>query len=49
VEDSLGNIAVDSITVVVKAPSNGTLPWLIYAPLPLLLTLILIGRRTRRL
>jgi phosphatidylserine/phosphatidylglycerophosphate/cardiolipin synthase-like enzyme len=48
VEDSLGNVAVDNVTVVVNAPSNGTLPWLLYAPLPLLLSLILIARRTRR-
>ncbi|MHC1680697.1 MAG: phospholipase D-like domain-containing protein [Methanomassiliicoccales archaeon] len=49
VEDSLGNIAADNVTVLVEAPSNGTIPWLLYAPLPLLLSLILIARRTRRL
>ncbi len=49
VEDSLGNLAVDIVTVVVTAPSNGTVSWLLYAPLPLLLSLILIARRTRRL
>ena len=48
VEDSLGNVAVDNVTVV-TAPSKGAVPWLLYAPLPLLLSLILIARRTRRL
>ncbi len=49
VEDSLGNVATDNMTVLVKAPSTGAVPWLLYAPLPLFLSLILIMRRTRRL
>jgi hypothetical protein len=49
VEDSLGNVAFDNMTVVVKATSAGAVPWLLYAPLPLLLSLILVMRRTRRL
>ncbi len=49
VEDSLGNSAVDNITVVVTAPSKSAAAWLLYAPLPLLLSLIIIARRTRRL
>ncbi|MHC1709430.1 MAG: phospholipase D-like domain-containing protein [Methanomassiliicoccales archaeon] len=49
VEDSLGNVAVDNMTVMVEASTNGAVPWLLYVPLPLLLSLILIMRRTRRL
>jgi phosphatidylserine/phosphatidylglycerophosphate/cardiolipin synthase-like enzyme len=49
VEDPLGNVASDSMTVVVRARSSAAVPWLLYAPLPLLLTFILIKRRSRRL
>jgi hypothetical protein len=49
IEDSLGNVAVNNVTVLVKASSNGAIPWLLYVPLPLLLSFILIMRRTRRL
>jgi hypothetical protein len=48
-EDSLGNVATDNITVVVKPSSPVGVPWLLYAPLPLMLSLILFMRRGRRL
>jgi len=47
-EDSLGNIAMDTVTVVVKGNSGQAVPWLLYAPLPLLLAFLLL-RRSRRL
>ncbi len=49
VEDPLGNFATDNITVIVRARSETAVPWLIYAPLPMLLMLILIRKRSRRL
>ncbi|MBI0582348.1 MAG: hypothetical protein JET69_04960 [Methanomassiliicoccales archaeon] len=48
-EDALGNVALDNVTVLVNPSSDGTVTWLLYAPLPLLLAVILFKRRTRRL
>ncbi|HQQ25432.1 MAG TPA: phospholipase D-like domain-containing protein [Methanomassiliicoccales archaeon] len=49
VEDSLGNVASDHIIVYVKASSTATVPWLLYAPLPLIFSFILLRRWSRRL
>lgn len=49
VEDTLGNVAMDVMTVSVRAPSSPSAPWLLYAPLPALLALVLIGKWSRRL
>jgi len=48
VEDTLGNAATDTLTVMVEGGPEGAVPWLLYAPLPLVLSLLLL-RRGRRL
>lgn len=48
-EDSLGNAVTDNVTVVVKAAPSTRVHWLLYAPLPFLLSLILFRRWSRRL
>lgn len=47
-EDSLGNVAMDNVTVVVKAGPAPIVPYLIYIPLPVALVIVLL-RRSRRL
>ena len=48
VEDALGNIAQETITVRVVPNEKGASAWLLYAPLPFLLLLPLLRRRNRR-
>jgi hypothetical protein len=48
VEDALGNIAQEMITVRVVPNGKGASAWLLYAPLPFLLLLPFLRRRNRR-
>lgn len=49
VEDPLGNVAVDQVHVMIEAPAAASFAWLIYVPFPVLLSLVLLRRWTRRL
>jgi phosphatidylserine/phosphatidylglycerophosphate/cardiolipin synthase-like enzyme len=49
VEDSLGNVAMETVTVVIGSGQEEALPWLLYVPLPILLAFLLLRRRSIRL
>lgn len=49
VEDALGNVAMDRLVVVVNPSLTTAMPWLLYIPLPVVLSAILYLRWSRRL